>query len=151
MVDGSPKRRRVSSLTPFLAIGVSCLWTAAAPADAPTANVRAAALYLTVCKPAGCTELRNEDTDVLQPGQTMDYTVTLRAGVSYCIFAAGDERIRDLDIFVYDENANLIDRDTSRDAIPSVSVTPAWTGPFKVRVKNFRGYGAGYYAVGIAH
>jgi hypothetical protein len=150
MFDRSQKRR-FSSLIPILAIGVSCAWAAEARAQAPTANPRAAALYLAVCAPVGYTTISNEDTDVLRPGRTRDYTVTLQAGVSYCIFAAGDHRIDDLDIFRYDENANLIDRDTSTDAIPTVSVRPAWTGRFRVRIKNHQGYGAGYYALGIAY
>jgi hypothetical protein len=151
MIDRFRKRRGVGAAGAMLAIGVSCLSAAPARGDASTANARAAALYLAVCAPAGYTTLRNEDTDSLQPGQTMDYSVTLHAGTSYCIFAAGDQWIYDLDILLYDENAKLVRSDVSRDAIPSVSVTPAWTGPFTVRIKNVRGRGAGHYAVGIAH
>jgi hypothetical protein len=150
MADLSQLGRRLRWGALIAVLGTTCFFAAVARADAPTATARAAALYWSLCAPAGYTVLSNEDTDVLASGRFRDYTVVLQAGVSYCIFAAGDQRIEDLDIFLYDENSNIIDRDTSRDAIPSVSVTPAWTGRFTLRIKNYKGYGAGYYTVGIA-
>lgn len=118
-------------------------------ADQPTAVKRAAALYVMGIQPKGFTTLRNEDSDVLAPGQVMQYTVTLYKRVTYVLFAAGDDSISDLDVYLYDENNNLIDRDTSSDNIPIVSVTPKWTGSFRLLVKNFRGR-RGWYHVAVA-
>ena len=121
-----------------------------AHASEDTAVARAAMLWVAVIEPRGYDTLRNEDSDVLAQGQTMTYTVTLYRGVSYVLFAAGDENIRDLDIFLYDENGNLIDRDTSNDNIPVVSVTPKWTGSFKLNVRNYAGR-RGWYHMAIAN
>lgn len=118
-------------------------------ADQSTAVKRAAALYVMGIQPKGFATLRNEDSDVLAPGQVMQYRVTLYKQVTYVLFAAGDNSINDLDIYLYDENNNLIDRDTSSDNVPIVSVTPKWTGPFRVLVKNFRG-SRGWYHVAVA-
>lgn len=121
-----------------------------AHASEDTAVARAAMLWVSVIEPRGYDTFRNEDSDVLNQGQTMTYTVTLYGGVSYVLFAAGDENIRDLDISLYDENGNLIDRDTSTDNIPVVSVTPKWTGSFKLNVRNYAGR-RGWYHMAIAH
>lgn len=119
-------------------------------ASEDAAVARAAMLWVSVIEPRGYDTLRNEDSDVLAQGQTMTYTVTLYGGVSYVLFAAGDENIRDLDILLYDENGNLIDHDTSTDNIPVVSVTPKWTGSFKLNVRNYAGR-RGWYHMAIAH
>lgn len=64
---------------------------------------------------------------------------------SYEIRFHGDELARivvrgdgdtDLDLFVYDENGNLVASDTDSTDVCVVSWTPRWTGNFRVRVKN---------------
>jgi hypothetical protein len=42
----------------------------------------------------------------------------------------------DLDLFVYDENGNLVASDTDSTDVCVVTWTPRWTGNFRVRVKN---------------
>jgi hypothetical protein len=42
----------------------------------------------------------------------------------------------DLDCFVYDENGGLIDRDTDRTDYCILDWTPAWTGPFTLKIVN---------------
>ncbi|MFO1032394.1 MAG: hypothetical protein U1F60_15035 [Planctomycetota bacterium] len=42
----------------------------------------------------------------------------------------------DLDLYVYDENDNLIASDTDSTDVCVVRWTPRWTGNFRVRVKN---------------
>jgi hypothetical protein len=71
------------------------------------------------------------------------YTVktTLYSGNDYAIIGAGDSDVRDLDIELYDENFNLIDRDTQDDALPIVKVSPRWSGRFYIRATMYRGYG----------
>ena len=93
--------------------------------------------------------LRSSDTNRLEEGDVMSYDVTFNRGNRYVILACGDGRAVDLDIYLYDEDGNLIDRDQQTDNRPIVSVTPRWTGPFRVRVKMYEARGAAHYAVAI--
>ncbi|MDM7860452.1 hypothetical protein QTP81_07575 [Alteromonas sp. ASW11-36] len=83
----------------------------------------------------------------LSQGQKYTYSTTLYEGNKYYIFAAGDYSVDDLDIILYDEDWNEIDKDTQTDALPIVEVTPRWTGTFYVRVKMYSGYGYSNFAV----
>lgn len=42
----------------------------------------------------------------------------------------------DLDLFIYDENGNLIDSDTDGTDVCICEWTPRWKGPFEIRVVN---------------
>lgn len=53
----------------------------------------------------------------------------------------------DLDLFVYDENGNLIEKDTDYDPHCLVEFTPKWTGPFTIKVKNLGRVYADYVLV----
>jgi hypothetical protein len=77
----------------------------------------------------------------LDEGDTYTIKTTLFSSNSYALIGAGDSTVRDLDIELYDENFNLIDRDTQTDAYPIVKVTPAWSGTFYIRAKMYRGSG----------
>ena len=61
------------------------------------------------------------------------------------VFVSGDGDT-DLDLYVYDENNNLIESDVDYTDQCYVSWTPAWTGPFKVKVVN-RGSVRNYYTI----
>lgn len=119
-------------------------------ADEDTAVARAAAVFFRHVASKGYDTLRSEDSDVLSPGQTMTYTVTLYRGVDYILFAAGDNNIEDLDIYLYDEEGNRVARDTLTDNYPVVSVTPRWTGEFKLQIRNYEGR-RGWYHMAIAY
>jgi hypothetical protein len=54
------------------------------------------------------------------------------AGYTYTIFGADDSTMADLDLILYDENDNLIDRDTRKDAYSIVKVRPRWTGSYYI-------------------
>jgi hypothetical protein len=68
-------------------------------------------------------------------GDSMIYKLPFRAGEPATVFVSGDGST-DLDLYVYDENGNLIgyDEDYSDDAI--VRWNPRWTGSFIIEVKN---------------
>jgi hypothetical protein len=71
--------------------------------------------------------------------QAHDYDIwefTLLAGESYLIVVEGDGDT-DLDLYVYDENGNEIDNDTDYTDYCICSVTPRWTGKFRIKVKNY--------------
>lgn len=62
-------------------------------------------------------------------------SVALTATRTYAIVGACDADCTDLDLWLYDENDNLIDSDTGTDAVPVVRVTPRWSGTFSLRVR----------------
>lgn len=79
-------------------------------------------------------------------GGTIDtYTISFKKGVTAEIAVSGNGA-SDLDLYVYDENGNLIvgDEDYSDDCY--VCWTPAWTGGFIVKVVN-RGRYSNYYNI----
>lgn len=62
------------------------------------------------------------------------HRVLLAAGRSHLIVAACDEDCDDADLRLFDENDNMVDRDTGEDDRPTVSVVPSWTGEFEVEI-----------------
>jgi hypothetical protein len=66
---------------------------------------------------------------------TETFDVVLYGGEVSYITVQGDGST-DLDLFVLDENGNLIAQDTSYSGNCSVWVRPYWTGRFTVRVVN---------------
>jgi hypothetical protein len=79
-------------------------------------------------------ELLHTHVDTLYRDNTHDLTLNLDAEVSYIISAVCDEDCLDIDIGVYDDNGNLIDKDTERDDYPYVHITPKWSARFTIRV-----------------
>ncbi|MFQ5845697.1 MAG: hypothetical protein ACE5JG_11995 [Planctomycetota bacterium] len=73
------------------------------------------------------------------------FTVTFPGGRAARVYVRGD-RSSDLDLYVYDENGNLIGKDLGFTDSCVVRWTPRWTGPFVVVVKN-RGRRANLYRV----
>lgn len=77
------------------------------------------------------------DTDV--------YRIRFRGGQSACVYVSGDGDT-DLDLYVYDENGNLIGSDTDYTDECIVTWNPIWTGPFTIKIKN-RGSVRNYYSI----
>lgn len=63
------------------------------------------------------------------------YHIVFRGGENARIVVDGDGDT-DLDVFVYDENGNLITSDTDGTDYCIVSWTPRWRGPFRVEIHN---------------
>lgn len=84
--------------------------------------------------------------DRVNANTTDIYTWAFRGGELATIAVSGDGDT-DLDLFVYDENGNLIASDTDAGDDCLVVFTPRWTGNFRVKVKN---YGRVYNNYGIA-
>ncbi len=74
--------------------------------------------------------------DTVLANHTDVYTLTFEAGVEARILVIGDGDT-DLDLFIYDENGNLIDSDEDDTDRCVASVTPKWTGKFTVKIKNW--------------
>ena len=81
------------------------------------------------------------------PGQAQHVSVILQAGTTYRIYVAPSDVSVDFDLYIHDENGNLIasDETTAPDAV--CQITPAWTGPFLMSVRSARG--AASYTVSV--
>lgn len=73
----------------------------------------------------------------LDPCTSETYKWTIMAGED-AVIVIGDGDC-DLDLFVYDENGNLIDEDTDGTDRCVCDWNHSWTGQFKVKVNNNRG------------
>jgi hypothetical protein len=87
-----------------------------------------------------------DDTDWLGgPGDSWTYRGTLAGHVTYK-FQLIVPWQADFDIKIYDENGNLVASGTqSGGADESVTITPAWTGPFRIVVYSYSG--SGFYTL----
>lgn len=77
----------------------------------------------------------------LGQGQGYVLSTTLFRNNSYKLIGVGDDSVRDLDLELYDQNWNLISRDTSTDNVPITQVVPRWTGTFYYKIVMYRGHG----------
>lgn len=82
----------------------------------------------------------------LYEGQEEQFSTVFETGRCYRIIAVGSPTMIDLDLFIYDENWNLIDQDTATDNQPVLGMganmmCPRWTGPFFVTARAYRGFG----------
>lgn len=74
--------------------------------------------------------------DRVQAFDTDVYAMQFAGGRTARIVVDGDGDT-DLDLFVYDEFGNLIDSDTDGTDYCVASWTPAWTGTFRIEIRNF--------------
>jgi len=72
------------------------------------------------------------DEDTLKQGQMKYYTFDLQAGRSYLVVACGDEKVKDLDLRVYDTQLNIIALDNRDEKYAMVYVTPVWGATFRI-------------------
>lgn len=73
------------------------------------------------------------------------YKIRFTAGQTAAVFVSGDGDT-DLDLYIYDENGNLITKDDDYTDECYCSWTPMWTGTFIIEVKN-RGNVYNRYAI----
>ena len=76
-----------------------------------------------------------DQTETVKANTCDVYEITLKQGESFYIYVSGDGDT-DLDLFVYDENGNLVGSDVEDDDACLCVVTPKWTGKFKIKIKN---------------
>jgi hypothetical protein len=75
---------------------------------------------------------------------TNTHRISFRAGEPAAVYINGDDDT-DLDLYVYDENGNLIDSDIGYTDEGLVEWRPRWTGEFRIEVRNLGGIWNGYY------
>lgn len=144
--------RRVS-LTLLLVLALTLLPVPGPKAEASPTDAELCAALLSGVGALGGYRLRGADTDALREDYYMDYTVTLYRNTDYIILACGDETVRDIDLYIYDDNGNLVSQDRATDAAPVAQITPRWTAPFKVRVSMYDSVNGqrGYYTLAILY
>ena len=84
-------------------------------------------------------------TDIVKARHTDTYNVYFVGGVEAEVAVIGDGDT-DLDLYIYDENGNLIVSDTDSTDDCYVSWTPKWSGYFKIKIKNL-GYVSNCYTL----
>lgn len=112
--------------------------------------------YSNAAVTADPSELSTESVSELSRSQTKEcvnayttdtYTVTFKGGEEATVLVSGDGDT-DLDLYIYDENGNLIESDTDSLDTMLCSWTPKWTGKFKIKIKNL-GSVKNYYTMWI--
>lgn len=83
--------------------------------------------------------------NVVYGNSTDTYTLYFKGGLSAEIAISGNGST-DLDLYVYDENGNLVDKDDDYSDDCYVCWTPRWTGNFIIKVVN-RGSYNNYYNI----
>lgn len=76
----------------------------------------------------------------LGSGQSDYYDVVLRAYVTYSIYVFPDRSSVDFDVRVFDENRYLVAYDMAPDSDAWCTITPRWTGMFRIFVDSARGF-----------
>jgi hypothetical protein len=80
----------------------------------------------------------NTWVDSIPQGNQQYVEVTLRGHTSYGFVGVCDQDCGDIDFYLRDDQGNLIDSDTEPDDTPVVSVTPIYTGTFRLYIKMVR-------------
>lgn len=78
------------------------------------------------------------DLGVLDRGQSYTMARTLYRGNEYALLAGGCEYTRDIDVYVYDRNWNLISYDRDADKVALANFNASYSGTYYVRVKMYR-------------
>ncbi|MBX3225717.1 MAG: hypothetical protein KIT84_30930 [Labilithrix sp.] len=100
-----------------------------------SAVVVAAALAVPSMALAGNTAGPSIRTTTVGAHQTDVYAVTLRGGEAVSVLVKGDGDT-DLDCFLRDENGNVVARDVDSTDTCLLTMTPRWTGAFRIEVRN---------------
>lgn len=74
-------------------------------------------------------------TETVKANTTDVYRIRFAAGQTAAVFVSGDGDT-DLDLYIYDENGNLITKDDDYTDDCYCSWTPRWTGTFVIKIKN---------------
>jgi hypothetical protein len=94
--------------------------------------------------------VRGPDNDLLSAGDSDNYTVTLQGGRSYKLVGVCDNDCSDLDITLYDDDGDVVDRDLLDDDKPVVSVSGKAGGTYRMNVSMAKcSTGVCYYSVAI--
>ncbi len=88
----------------------------------------------TLWRGAGYSKSYDDYFGGLREGRSNTVSLNLRRGYTYKIIGLCDNDCSDIDLSIYDENNNLIDRDILVDDLPILNVSPRRTGPFSLNI-----------------
>ena len=74
--------------------------------------------------------------DIIYANSTETYTMYCRAGVESSVLVIGDGDT-DLDLYIYDENGNLVDSTTDEWGACLCEWTPRRSGTFTIKIRNW--------------
>ena len=77
------------------------------------------------------------EVDKLREDQTYTASRKLFSANDYAIVGVGGIGISDLDLELYDENDNLVDKDESEDNLPVLEVSPKKDGKYYIKTKLY--------------
>ena len=80
-------------------------------------------------------------------GEIKDFRVKLRSGIKYSVYVNPTEPQADFDLYVYDDNGNLIEYDSSADSDAYCFIIPNHTGSFRLLIKSEAGYSKYYVRI----
>jgi len=125
---------------------------APAPAQADSAKAEACLDDLISAAVIGNgNRLRGKDADAAADKEEVVYRVTLYKGMTYLLLGCADGEGVDLDLALFDDEGELVDRDASPDAQPFVSVEPPRTGEYLLRVMVQKASAKTDFAVAVAY
>lgn len=78
--------------------------------------------------------IRTMTSTTLAQGATRNYLVTLYKGNEYRIRTCGDELVKNLDVYLYDLNGNVVTQDKTADREPAFEFKPEQTGTYYIVV-----------------
>lgn len=78
--------------------------------------------------------IRTMTATSLKNGATRNYLVTLYKGNEYQIRSCGDAQVKNLDLYLYDLNGNVVKRDESADREPTLLYKPDETATYYIVV-----------------
>lgn len=95
----------------------------------------------------GATSNYDVHYDRVEAYSTDTYRIRFRGGERACVVVSGDGDT-DLDLYIYDENGNLVASDTDYTDDCVCVWNPRWTGPFTIKIVN-RGRVFNRYALAV--
>ena len=78
--------------------------------------------------------IRTMTSTTIATGATKNYLVTLYKGNEYQIRTCGDEKVKNLDLYLYDINGNVVKHDETVDREPMIGFKPEATGTYYIVV-----------------
>ena len=76
--------------------------------------------------------VRTMTSATIPDGKTKNYLVTLYEGNEYRIRTCADEKVRNLDVLLYDAKGSLVMRDSTQDREPELAIKPSATGTYYI-------------------
>jgi hypothetical protein len=131
--------RLFNKKTASLLLAIVCTFAAIQNGSATREGARRAVRSAVVALSSYGFDYRDSyDLGVLDRGQSYTMARTLYRGNEYALLAGGCEYTRDIDLYVYDRNWNLISYDRDSDKVALANFNASYSGTYYVRVKMYR-------------